>query len=143
MAERRFRTSVLGYNKKDVNKFINDYAIEADSRIKQRGKEAEDVLDQNRVLKEENMIMKATLEELEKERSLIATAMIRAEKEAKKILSEAETETQKEKVLLEKELVNLKADVESAKAELNALKAEAVNAIDKYKADLDKITLKY
>ena len=84
--EKRFRTSLFGFKKADVNYYIEKILKEFENRLKAKDAEIDEAKDKGKEfrLKYEGIVDKA--EQIETDRSKIASVLIKAEEKAEEIL---------------------------------------------------------
>jgi len=123
--EKRFRTALFGYKKKDVYDYIEKLAKNLEEQIKQ-----------NKVLSSQNEELQKRLQDIERDRTYIANAIIKAEEQAKSIINESvkEAEHQKEMLLAKIEDERMKYDL--IKNEIRELRLNAIDVIKRYEQDL-------
>jgi len=123
--EKRFRTALFGYKKKDVYDYIEKLAKNLEEQIKQ-----------NKVLSSQNEELQKRLQDIERDHTYIANAIIKAEEQAKSIINESvkEAEHQKEMLLAKIEDERMKYDL--IKNEIRELRLNAIDVIKRYEQDL-------
>lgn len=82
MGDKRLRTSLFGYNRKDVIDYINNLDLNAQKMIKEK-------TDENKQLKDEIDGMKHELEDARKNRDAIVSVLEIAQKKADEIMTDA------------------------------------------------------
>lgn len=137
--EKRFRTSLFGFKKADVNYYIEKILKEFENRLKAKDAEIDEAKDKGKEfrLKYEGIVDKA--EQIETDRSKIASVLIKAEEKAEEILTLAREKAIEEKADIEKEIEQEKERLVDAKLELKKLKDEVVGTLRKYENQLGEI----
>lgn len=133
-APKKFRASLFGYKKKDVNAYI----MESAARFEKSKNELES---ENTTLKNENKGLTDKLAALERERSYIADALLNAKQEAEKILAEAKTEAARVRAEAEVELEVLGKEIAHEKNRISQIRKDAKKALDGYISQLDGIDM--
>lgn len=133
-APKKFRASLFGYKKKDVNAYI----MESAARFEKTKNELES---ENTALKDENKGLSDKLAVLEKERSYIADALLNAKQEAEKILAEAKAEAARVRAESELELEALGKEIANEKNRIAQIREDAKKALDGYISQLDGIDM--
>ncbi len=137
--EKRFRTSLFGFKKADVNYYIEKILKEFENRLKAKDAEIDAAKEKGKDyrLKYEGIVDKA--DQIETDRSKIASVLIKAEEKAEEILAQAREKAIEEKADIEKEIEQEKERLVDAKLELKKLKDEVVGTLRKYENQLGEI----
>jgi cell division initiation protein len=137
--EKRFRTSLFGFKKADVNYYIEKILKEFENRLKAKDAEIDEAKEKGKEyrLKYEGIVDKA--EQIETDRSKIASVLIKAEEKAEEILAQARERAIEEKADIEKEIEQEKERLVDAKLELKKLKDEVIGTLRKYENQLGEI----
>jgi archaellum component FlaC len=137
--EKRFRTSLFGFGKSDVNLYIEKILKEFDDKLKAKDEEIADLKEQVKDIKSkyDDLVSKADM--INEDRSKIAEVLIKAQEKAEIILEDARAEALEEKKKLEETIEAEKEKLVDIKRELNILKTEAINALKKYESQLSGI----
>ncbi|OGO80155.1 MAG: hypothetical protein A2Y21_09525 [Clostridiales bacterium GWC2_40_7] len=137
--EKRFRTSLFGFNKVDVNTYIEKLLREFDDKLKEKDDEIAALKNQNREFKQkyEDFLKKA--DQLNEDREKIASVLIRAQEQAQVMLQEARIEADEEKKKLEETIESEKEKLVDIRQELKTLKSVVVNTLKKYEVQLGGI----
>jgi len=137
--EKRFRTSLFGFGKSDVNSYIEKILREFDDKLKEKDGEISSLREQLKEVKANYEALGAKTERINDDRAKIADVLIKAQEKADKILEDARIEALEEKKKLEEVIEQEKEKLVDVKRELKLLKEEAVNTLKKYEQQLDGI----
>lgn len=132
MEKKKFKGSLFGYSKKDVNAYILEISQQFEDKKMQLEKSLSELEAKNKEISSRNAI-------LEKERSYVADALLNAKQEAQELIAEAKVDAAKIKADAEGELETLKGDTERERAKIASIKAEAQKAISEYIEKLENI----
>jgi predicted ribosome quality control (RQC) complex YloA/Tae2 family protein len=137
--EKRFRTSLFGFKKSDINSYFEKILKEFDDKLKQKDDEISDLKNQSREYKNkyEELLKKA--DQINEDRAKIADVLIKAQEKAEIMLDEAKTEATEEKRKIEIAIEQEKEKLVDIKEEIKVLKAEVVNTLKKYEGQLNEI----
>jgi len=137
--ERRFRLSIRGFNKEDVNKYIESVIDDFERKLKEKD-------DEISALREENSQLRMKYEELLKkeqqineERARIADVLIKAEEKAQMIIKEAEERANEERLKIEEIIEKEKEKLVDIKEEIRALRKGITFTLKKYNEQLEDI----
>lgn len=137
--EKRFRTSLLGFRKSDVNSYVEKILREFDDRLKEKEDEISSVKNHNRDMKERYDELLNKADQINADRAKIADVLIRAEEKAERILEDARIQALEEKKTIEDLIEQEKEKLVDIKEELKELKVEAVNTLKKYEMQLNNM----
>ncbi len=135
--EKRFRTSFMGgFNKSDVNAYIERMLREFDDKLKEKEEEIAVLKNESREyrLKYEELANK--LDQINEDRARIAEVLIKAQEQAGAMLENARYEALEEKKKLEDVIEQEKEKLVDIRQELKSLKGEVVNTLKKYESQL-------
>lgn len=137
--EKRFRTSLFGFKKVDVNTYIEKLLREFDDKLKEKDDEIAALKNQNKDFKQkyEELLKKA--DQINEDREKIASVLIKAQEQAQAMLQEARQEAIEEKRKLEETIECEKEKLVDIRSELKSLKSEVVNTLKKYEVQLGGI----
>jgi len=137
--ERRFRLSIRGFNKEDVNKYIESVIDDFERKLKEKD-------DEISALREENSQLRMKYEELLKkeqqineERARVADVLIKAEEKAQMIIKEAEERANEERLKIEEIIEKEKEKLVDIKEEIRALRKGITFTLKKYNEQLEDI----
>lgn len=135
--EKRFRTSFMGgFNKADVNTYIEKILREFDDKLKEKDDEATVLKNQNKEYKYkyEELLKKA--EQINDDRAKIADVLIKAQEKAQLMLEDARMEALEEKKKLEDTIEQEKEKLVDIRQEVKMLKGEVISTLKKYESQL-------
>lgn len=135
--EKRFRTSMFGFKKSDVNSYIEKMLREFDDRLKEKDDEIAVLKNQNKEirLKYDDIAQKA--DQINEDRAKIADVLIKAQEKAELMLEDAKVQAIEEKKRLEQMIEEEREKLVDIKAELKTLKSEVVTTLKKYEGQLN------
>ncbi len=134
--EKIFSTSFFGYNKKDVNSYLEKINKEYEDKLKIKEREIVDIKTQYRDMKNKYDEISTSLAEIKENRERVANALITAQEQAKNIIEEAKKTAIDEKKKLEQQVEKEKEKLVDIKQELKVLKVEVVDTLKKYEGQL-------
>lgn len=134
--EKRFRTSLLGFNKSDVNLYIERILKEFDDKIRQKDEEITILKTQNKDLKSKYEELSQKANQVNDDRTRIAEVLIKAQEQAAAIVEEAINQSNLEKKRIEGLIEEEKEKLVDIKSEIKVLKAEFVSTLKKYENQL-------
>lgn len=137
--EKRFRTSLFGFKKSDVNSYIEKILREFDDRLKEKEDEMAHIKNQNSAVKERYDELLDKAEQINADRAKIADVLIKAQEKAERILEDSRNQALEEKKSIEDLIEKEKEKLVDIKEELKDLKIEAVNTLKKYELQLNNI----
>lgn len=135
--EKRFRTSFMGgFNKTDVNTYIEKILREFDDKLKEKDDETAALKNQSKEykLKYEELLKKA--DQINDDRAKIAEVLIKAQEKADMMVEDARIEALEEKKRLEDVIEQEKERLVDIRHELKILKGEVVSTLKKYESQL-------
>jgi cell division septum initiation protein DivIVA len=137
--EKRFRTAFYGFNKDDVNTYIEEILQKFESNLREREEEIARLKNENRELgvKYNELAQKAN--QINEDRARIADVLIKAEEKAQLIVEEAKTQAIDEKNKIEEIIEKEKEKLVDIKEEMRTLKKEIVITLKKYDSQLGVI----
>lgn len=137
--EKRFRTSLFGFNKSDVNTYIEKMLKEFDDKLKEKEDEIVQLKNQNKEIriKYEDLAKKA--DQINEDRAKIADVLIKAQEKGQVMIEDARIQAIEEKKKLESMIENEKEKLVDIKKELKILKSEVVSTLKKYEGQLSDI----
>ncbi|MGI6777608.1 MAG: hypothetical protein ACOX7R_06160 [Acetivibrionales bacterium] len=135
--EKRFRTSLFGFKKSDVNSYIEKLLREFDDKLKEKDGEITALRSQLREIKSNYEEIAAKAEQINEDRAKIADVLIKAQEKAELMLEDARIEALEEKRKLEEIIEQERERLVDIKRELKTLKTEAINTLKKYEDQLN------
>ncbi len=136
--EKKFGTSTFGFNKADVNAYIERIIREFDQRLKEKDDENSNLKAQVKELKakyEENW---QEAEKVMKEKEKIAGVLLQAQEKAETMMSEAKEKALQEKKHLDQVLEIEREKIVDIKRELKGLKDKITDILSKYEQQIDE-----
>ena len=135
--EKRFRTSFMGgFNKTDVNSYIEKILKEYDEKLKQKDDEIAALRNQSNIYKGKYEELSKQANQLNEDRAKIADVLITAREKAQTMLEDARIEALEEKKKLEGIIEQEKEKLIDIRREMKTLKGEVVNTLEKYATQL-------
>lgn len=135
--EKRFRSSFMGgFNKVDVNTYIEKILREFDDKLKEKDDEIAALKNQGRDyrLKYEELLQKS--DQINDDRAKIANVLIKAQEKAALMLEDARVEALEEKKKLEETIEQEREKLVDLRQEIKTLKGEVINTLKKYESQL-------
>ncbi len=130
--EKKFGTSAFGFNKSDVNAYIEKILYEFDLRLKEKDDEVSNLKLQIREMKTRYESVAQNNQSLSKEKERIASALITAQETADSIMEEAKERAAEEKIRLEASLENEREKIIDIKRDVKTMKSQIVEMLNKY-----------
>jgi cell division septum initiation protein DivIVA len=130
--EKKFGTSTFGFNKSDVNAYIEKIIHEFDQRLKEKDDEISNLKLQIREMKVRFDTASNDSESLLKEKERIATALITAQEKADAVIQEARARAADEKKMLESALESDREKIIDIKRDIKQMKNLVAEALGKY-----------
>ncbi|HHV99459.1 MAG TPA: hypothetical protein GXX36_07775 [Clostridiaceae bacterium] len=137
--EKRFRTSLFGFKKSDVNSYVEKILREFDNMLKEKENEINKIKSQNEDIKERYNELLSKSEQINADRAKVADALIQAQEKAERILEDARNQALQEKKSIEELIEKEKEKLIDIKEELRVLKSEAANVLKKYEMQLGNL----
>ncbi|NLC68523.1 MAG: hypothetical protein GX754_07010 [Clostridiaceae bacterium] len=137
--EKRFRGALHGFNKDDVNQYIEKILQEFESRLKEKDEEILRLKNENRELRMKYEELSLKEQQLNEDRARIADVLIKAEENARLILEEAKAQAIEEKNKIEELVENEKEKLVDIKGEIRTLRNNIVDVLKKYEVQLGDI----
>ncbi len=137
--EKRFRGALHGFNKDDVNQYIEKILQEFESRLKEMDEEILRLKNENRELRMKYEELSLKEQQLNEDRARIADVLIKAEENARLILEEAKAQAIEEKNKIEELVENEKEKLVDIKGEIRTLRNNIVDVLKKYEVQLGDI----
>jgi hypothetical protein len=134
--EKRFRNSLFGFKKLDVNTYIEKILREFDDKLKEKDDEISALKNQNRELKQKYEEIYKKSDQINEDRAKIANVLIKAQEQAQAMLEDARIEALDEKKKLEEIIEQEKEKLVDVRQELKTLKSEVVSTLKKYETQL-------
>ncbi len=136
--EKKFRTGVSGYNKEDVNEYIERILSEFDTRLKEKDDEIAGLKTQLRDVKNRLDQAGSDVTAAAKDRERISSVLIQAQQKADAMIEDARAEAEAEKARLEKLLEGHREALIDIKRDIRDMKAHVTDMLSRYAANLDE-----
>lgn len=139
MAKKRFRGSMSGYNKDDVNKYIENMMDEYEAKIAEKDMT---IMNRNEQIEKINMLyeeQKGKEEALQREKDGITKALIRANELSDQIVKEAKETAFEEVTELEIRAEEEREKIVDLKRQLTALQLSAAKLLEKFNDSVEKV----
>lgn len=137
--EKKFGSSAFGFNKSDVNAYIEKIIHEFDQRLKEKDDEISNLKLQIREMKTRYETTSQDSQFLSKEKERIAGALIQAQEKADAIMEEARARAAEEKVRLEQTLENERERIIDIKRDVKSIKTQVVDMLTKYQSLVSEV----
>ncbi|HPY98208.1 MAG: Cell cycle protein GpsB [Firmicutes bacterium ADurb.Bin099] len=138
MAKKRFRNAMSGYNKDEVNKYIDNMMEQYEAKIAEKEATIEELSKKAAELQLAYDELKSKEDALVKEKAGITKALIKANEMSDQIIKEAKEQAIKEVGELEVRAEEEREKIVDIKRQLAALQASAAKLLEKFVENLDK-----
>jgi len=136
--EKKFRSGMSGYNKDDVNEYIERILSEFDSRLKEKDDEISSLKLQLRDIRNKLDVAGTDAGSIAKDREKISLVLIQAQQKADSMLDEARSEAEKERLRLENLLESHRESLIDIKRDIRDMKSHVADLLAKYATQLDE-----
>lgn len=136
--EKKFGTSMFGFNKSDVNAYIEKIIHEFDQRLKEKDDEISNLKLQIREMKARFDTAASDSEALLREKERIAVALIKAQEKADAVMEEARARAAEEKERLDAALEAERERIIDLKRDIRQMKNMVTEALAKYQERLSE-----
>ncbi len=136
--EKKFRTGMSGYNKDDVNEYIERILSEFDSRLKEKDDEISGLKLQLRDTKGKLDQAGSNVDAVTKDRERISLVLIQAQQKADSMLEDARAEAGAERERLENLLETHRESLIDVKRDIRDMKSYVADMLAKYATGLDE-----
>jgi len=137
--EKRFRTSLCGFKKSDVNSYIEKILREFEDKLKEKDDELASLKNQSRDIRMKYDELAKKADQINEDRAKIADVLIKAQEKAELMMEDARVQALEEKKRLEQMIEEEREKLVDIKAELKTLKSEVVSTLKKYENQLNDI----
>lgn len=137
--EKRFGSSAFGFNKSDVNAYIERIIHEFDQRLKEKDDEISNLKLQIREMKARFETAQIDSEALSKDKERIAIALIKAQEKADALVEEARAKAQQEKETLERALEAEREKIIDIKRDVRDMKTQLVDMLARYQIQVNEV----
>lgn len=136
--EKKFGTSFFGFNKSDVNAYIEKILYEFDHRLKEKDDEISNLKLQIREMKARYESAAQNSEYFAKEKERIASALITAQEKADAILEEAVRRAEEEKIRLDQALEKEREKIIDIKRDIKIMKEQVADMLIRFQGELNE-----
>jgi uncharacterized phage infection (PIP) family protein YhgE len=137
--EKRFRTSPFGFNKSDVNSYVEKILREFEERLKQKDDEIAILKNQGRDMKSKYEEIIKNADQIEIDRAKIADVLIKAQEQAETILEESRKQFMEERKKLEEINEQEKEKIVDMKEKVKYLRSEIIDVLKGFEDNLSNI----
>lgn len=137
--EKKFGSSAFGFNKSDVNAYIEKIIHEFDQRLKEKDDEISNLKLQIREMKTRYESASLDSQNLIKDRERIASALIQAQEKADNIVEQAKARAEVEKMVLDQTLESEREQIIDIKHDVKTLRTQLIDMLSKYQALLNDV----
>lgn len=137
-AQSRFGSSLFGFNKEDVNEYIENILKEFDSKLREKENEADGLKKAYKEIKAKYDEISDKAQKIEADRKKIADVLIKAEDTAERISIEARDQALADKAEIESLVEAEREKLVDAKMELKSLRDQIAAMLEKFKDQLDE-----
>jgi len=136
--EKKFGTSLFGFNKSDVNAYIEKILYEFDHRLKEKDDEISNLKLQIREMKARYESAAQNSEFFAKEKERIASALITAQEKADAIIEEAVRRAEEEKNRHEQALEKEREKIIDIKRDIKTMKEQVADILTRFLGELNE-----
>ncbi|MCK5757589.1 MAG: DivIVA domain-containing protein [Clostridiales bacterium] len=141
MAQKRFQSSMFGFNKGTVNTYIENLTKDYEEKLTSKDLEIEKLISQLKKVNKKYEEIKLEEERILTEKEKISQALVSANEKADKIVEDAKERITAEVVELEATAENEREKIVDIKRELKEMKAEASGILEKYEKAINEIVI--
>jgi len=136
--EKKFGSAAFGFNKSDVNAYIEKIIHEFDQRLKEKDDEISSLKLQIREMKARYDSASNDSEALLKEKERIASALIKAQEKADAIMEDARASAAAEKERLEAALEAEREKIIDMKRDIKTIKAQVAEILTSFQSQINE-----
>lgn len=137
--EKKFGSSVFGFNKSDVNAYIEKIIHEFDQRLKEKDDEISNLKLQIREMKTRYESASQSSQNLTKDKERIASALIQAQEKADTILEQAKARAEEERMVLDRALEGEREQIIDIKRDIKTIRSQVADMLSKYQTILNDV----
>lgn len=141
MAQKRFQSSMFGFNKGSVNTYIENLTRDYEEKLTSKDLELEKMIAQLKNVSKKYEEIKLEEERILTEKEKISQALVSANEKADKIIDEAKERVEAEVVELESVAEKEREKIVDIKRELMDMKKEASVILEKYEKSINNLVL--
>ena len=134
--DKKFGVTLFGFNKTDVNAYIERIIREFDQRLKEKDEEIAVLKSQNRDLSVRSNNLTKEIDDLSYDKDRIARALIQAQEKAENIITSAKASAEEEKKRLDGLLEEDRERIVDIKKDLKDLRENVIGLLSRYEAQL-------
>ncbi len=134
--EKRFGTSAFGFDKADVNSYIEKILREFDDKLKEKDDEIAILKNQAKEIRSKYEELFKNSDQVNEDREKIANVLIKAQDQADSMIEAARQEAMDEKKQLEDMIEKEKETLVDIKQEIKSLKSIIANTLRKFDTQL-------
>ena len=136
---KRFKDSIYGFNKLDVNYYIEKMLKDFDEKLKEKDEEIIYLKTQNKELKAKYDEVFSKSEQINEMKDKVTQVLVKAQEKAELMLHDAMVKANDEKRKIEQMVELEKEKLVDLRAELKFLKDEVVHTLKKYEGQLSHL----
>ncbi len=141
MAQKRFQSSMFGFNKGTVNTYIENLTKDYEEKLTSKDLEIEKLISQLKNVNKKYEEIKLEEERILTEKEKISQALVSANEKADKIVEDAKERIAAEVIELEATAENEREKIVDIKRRLKEMKAEASGVLEKYEKAINEIII--
>jgi cell division initiation protein len=135
--EKKFGSSAFGFNKSDVNAYIEKIIHEFDQRLKEKDDEISSLKLQIREMKTRYESASQESQSMSKDKERIASALIKAQEKADAIMEDARARAEAEKIKLDQALESERERIIDIKRDVKTMKTQVADMLEKFQSLLN------
>lgn len=139
--EKRFKTSPFGFNKSDVNSYIEKMLREFEDKLKQKDEEISILTSQIRDIKAKYEEFTVQSNQIREDREKIVAVLVKAQEQAQSILEEARKQSLEERKKLEEINEREKEKIVDMKEKVKYLRGEVVDTLRGFEESLSTVVV--
>lgn len=126
-----FRTALFGFNKKDVQKYVEEISANFSAQLDECKAEIE-------ALKNQRAEIEKKRAEVEARKSAISDAIISAQEKGEKIIAEAREKSEKERAEMERKIANENQKLIKLRREIMNMRRHVIKTLNTITVDTDE-----
>ncbi|RCX17949.1 cell division initiation protein [Anaerobacterium chartisolvens] len=137
--EKRFRTSILGFKRTDVNTYIEKILKEFDDKLQEKDEQISAFVNQIKDMKLRYGELAQKADQVNDDRAKIGDVLIKAQEKADLIIEDAKNKAMEEKRRIEVVIEQEREKLVDLKSEIRFLKSELTSTLKKYENQLNNM----
>lgn len=137
-----FKTTLFGYGKKQVNKYINDVKEDYEHELKKKKDRMLELDEENRVLKAKLKEYEARIASYEEREAFISKALVKAEEKAQAIIEEGQKKAAAEMYKIEEEKNKWRVREKEIRRQLLEFEKEVYNLMESFYSEINYLASK-